>query len=173
MSESNSEEKIDIKRDDLIFDLIKRRFDSEIERRNNLDGKASNLIGFISIVVGLLLSTGTIEIATLKLELSLLVFYFVGIGLLLISIGLALCSFRVRSWIVVPNVQTLINKYTNVDFGEVLKRIAGEMAKAVIYSEKQNDDKAKLIEWSWYLLISGLTVMFIFIISYITMAVAK
>jgi hypothetical protein len=55
MSESNSHEDTEIKRDDLIFDLIKRRFDAERDTSNNLDSKASSLIGFVSIVVGLVL----------------------------------------------------------------------------------------------------------------------
>jgi hypothetical protein len=45
-------------------------------------------------------------------------------------------------------------------YSEVLQRNAGEMAKAVSTAEKQNNSKAKLIEWSWYLLIAGLTILF-------------
>ena len=60
MAESNSQEDIDIKRDDLIFDLIKRRFDSETDRLNNLDSKASSLVGFVSIVVSLVLGGGSL-----------------------------------------------------------------------------------------------------------------
>jgi hypothetical protein len=32
-------------RDDLIFNLIKRRYDGEVEKINNLDNKAGSLIG--------------------------------------------------------------------------------------------------------------------------------
>jgi hypothetical protein len=34
------------------------------------------------------------------------------------------------------------------------------MAKAVMKSELQNNNKAKFIEWSWYLLIAGLSIVF-------------
>jgi hypothetical protein len=72
----------------------------------------------------------------------------------------------VRKWTVVPKVQTLIAKYTTLEYEEVLKRNAGEMAKAVLILEKNNDAKAKFLILSWYSLISGLSVLFIFIIVY-------
>lgn len=156
----------DADRDNLIFELIKRRYDSEIARTNNLDGKANNLIGFTTIVVGLLLGAGSFNISTLASANNLLVFYFVGIGALLLTVGLSLTAHKVRSWIVVPNVQTLIGKYATKEYSEVLQRNAGEMAKAVVYSEINNNNKARLIGWSWYSLISGLSVMFIFMLVY-------
>jgi hypothetical protein len=39
-------------KDDLIFELIKRRYDSISQNVNALDTKAASLIGFVSIVVG-------------------------------------------------------------------------------------------------------------------------
>jgi hypothetical protein len=157
-------------RDELIFELIKRRVDSEVNRTNNLDSKAGSMVGFVSILTGLLLGSGSIllggEINKVHLDLKDFdsVLYFLAIGLLLISIGLSLFALRVRRWIIVPDVTTLIERYTELSYDEVLKRNAGEMAKSVADSEKQNNTKAKLIEWSWLLLISGLVIMFISII---------
>jgi hypothetical protein len=37
------------------FDLFKRRFDAEIDGAKNLDSKAGNMVGFVSIVVSLTL----------------------------------------------------------------------------------------------------------------------
>jgi len=54
----------------------------------------------------------------------------------------------------------LISDYVTLPYTEVLQRNAGEMAKAVIKTEEQNNNKAKLIEWSWYLLIAGLSIVF-------------
>jgi len=45
-----------------------------------------------------------------------------------------------------------------------LKRNAGEMAKSVRDSEKQNNTKARYLEYSWVLLILGLIITFISII---------
>lgn len=43
---NNSDKNDDIKRDEFIFELIRKRMDNEIERSNNLDNKANNIIGF-------------------------------------------------------------------------------------------------------------------------------
>jgi hypothetical protein len=160
-------ENTDRERDNLIFELIKRRFDGEGERTNSLDGKAGNLVGFISVVVGLflgggsLLSGGNISNSSALFSNHLLAsLYFIGVGSLLLSIGSALCALRVRKWITVPNVNTLISDYVTLPCSEVLRRNAGEMAKAVSKTEEQNNSKAKFIEWSWYLLIAGLSIMF-------------
>ena len=55
MSDIKNHSDLDQKRDELIFDLIKRRFDNEWQRVDALDTKAGTLIGFISIVVSLTL----------------------------------------------------------------------------------------------------------------------
>jgi hypothetical protein len=153
-----------IKRDEFIFELIRKRMDDEFERINNLDNKANNIIGFTSLIVGILVGIGTLEI--FKIELYYSFIYLIGIGILLTSILYSLWAFKMRKWTVVPKVQTLIAKYTTLEYEEVLKRNAGEMAKAVLILEKNNDEKAKFLILSWYSLISGLSVLFIFIIVY-------
>lgn len=90
--------------------------------------------------------------------------YLIGIGVLLTSILFSLWAFKVRKWIMVPQVQTLIAKYTKIKYEEVLQRNGGEMAKAVRISEKNNHEKAKFLILSWYALISGLSILFTFII---------
>ena len=157
-------------RDELIFDLIKRRTETELSRTNNLDSKAATLVGFVSILTGLLLGGGSVllggEVNNLRLDLTDIKsdLYFFGVALLLISIGLSLFALRVRKWIAVPNVATLIERYTELSYEEVLKRNAGEMAKSVTDSEKQNNAKARFLEYSWALLISGLIITFTSII---------
>ncbi len=53
---------IDPQRDVLIFELIKRRLDNEWRRINDLDSKANNLVGFVSVVISLLLGAGNFRI---------------------------------------------------------------------------------------------------------------
>ena len=86
-------EEDNLKRDTLLFDVIKRRYDAEWDKIAGLDSKANNFIGFISVVTGL---------------------YFFGTGLLLVSIGFALSAIKIRRWHAVPNVETLLNKYTSM-----------------------------------------------------------
>lgn len=141
MCPQNNNEDSDRKRDDLIFELIKRRFDNEGERTNSLDGKAGNFVGFVSVVVGLLLGGGSLllggNIFGFSAILSnhiLALLYFLGIGSLLASIVSSLFALRIRKWIMVPHVKTLISDYVMLPYSEVLQRNAGEMAKAVLKS---------------------------------------
>ena len=177
MPNSETKENDNIKRNDLIFDLIKRRFDSEIERTNNLDGKASSLVGFISIVVGLVLGNGSLLSGADTFDLNILlsnyiiaIFYFVGVAFLLLSVGSALVALKIRRWSTVPNVETLINEYTDKAYEEVLKRNAGEMAKAVIESQNQNENKAKFVKLSWNFLLVGLIIVFLAVIINISLS---
>jgi hypothetical protein len=153
-------------RDELIFDLIKRRVETELSRTNNLDSKAGSIVGFVSILAGLLLGGGSLvsggDINNSNLDFTDIksVLYFFGVALLLVSIGLSLFALRVRKWIAVPNVTTLIERYTELSYEEVLKRNAGEMAKSVTDSEKQNNVKGRYLEYSWMLLIVGLIITF-------------
>jgi hypothetical protein len=87
-SEKGSDE--ERQRDDLIFDLIKRRYDGEIEKSNNLDNKAGSLIGLTGVIIGFLLGASTLTTSTLLLNSILSIVYFVDIGILLTSIGFAL-----------------------------------------------------------------------------------
>ncbi len=46
------------KRDQLIYELITDRFRLEWQRTNDLDGKASGIIGFVGIIVSLAAGLG-------------------------------------------------------------------------------------------------------------------
>ena len=136
---------------------------------NNLDEKAGKLIGFTSIVVSILLGEGAFKsLPTLRNDIlsPIPIIYFAGIAPLLLSIGFALKGYRLRNWPVVPEVDPLLKKYYNKKSIDIIRTISVEMAKAVNYSKQQNEDKARVIEISWYLLIAGLVVVFIFVIVY-------
>jgi hypothetical protein len=168
-SENNSkmqqEEESDTMRDNLIFDLIKRRYDNEWQRINNLDGKANSLVGYISLVTGFLLGSATFAMApALICRPVLSSVYFTGIGILIVSIVLALLATRVRIWPNVPNVKVLLESYTTQPYDVVLKTNAATMAEAICDIEVQNNEKALYINRCWYFLIGGLTLVLIFII---------
>jgi len=63
---------------------------------------------------------------------------------------------RVRKWFDVPDVDYLIKHYIADPYLEALQTNPDEMANAVTIVQKQNDRKAKFIQWSWYLLFAGL-----------------
>jgi hypothetical protein len=154
----------ELQRDQLVFELIKRRLDNERQRINDLDGKASNLVGFVSVVVSVLLGSALFELRFLSFGSAVSILYFLGIGVLLISIGFALGGFRIRRWQDVPEVEYFLDEYTNRRYEEVLTTSSVEMARAVKHTEEQNNHKAQLISWSWYFLIIGLSLVVLFII---------
>jgi hypothetical protein len=151
------------KRDELIFELIKDRYDKELDKIANFDNKASSLVGFVSIVVGILLGGGTFKLSVIASYYYLAVPYFIGIGVLLVSIFFSLRAYRIRQWRIVPNVAVLLEKYTDRPYQNVLRTNGATMAEAIKGFEKQNKDKADNINNSWKLLIAGLSIVFIFL----------
>lgn len=169
MDKSSHYPKEEKERDDLIFDLIRARYETEQEAITNLDNKAGNLIGLTGVVVGFLLGTSAIQISSLLMNPALSIVYFIGVGVLLLSIFWALYSVKIRKWSVVPDVRTLIQKYTTLPYSVVLRRNAGELVKAVEKAEQQNKEKARLINLSWTFLIAGLSIVFIFYVLVVTL----
>jgi hypothetical protein len=128
LSKTEGDENVDKKRDDLIFELIKRRIDSEGQRINSLDTKAGNLVGYVSVLVGLLLGGGSLlsggaifKTSSVLLSSNHIVpfIYFVGVAFLLVSIDCSLTALKVRRWIAVPNVHVLISDYISLPYSDV------------------------------------------------------
>jgi hypothetical protein len=150
-------------RDELIFDLVKRRYDGELERWDGLDTKAGSLIGFFSIVTSLTLAAGSFNLQGVLDDQYILAGFFIGVGLLIISIAFSLICFRIRETIFIPDTNSLVSKYAmgSVSYRETLRVTCGEMSDAVIRLENVNNDKAKWIRYSWSLFVISLGYMFI------------
>jgi hypothetical protein len=155
---------IEEERDRLIFDLVKGRLDSEVQRTEGLDSKATNVLVSISIVISLLLAAAIFQLSIIRCASVIASIYFVGIAILIAALGLSLLSFKVRRWLIVPDVNALIENYSSAPTEEILKRTTGTMKNAVIDMEMKNDQKAKLIDLSWYYVIAGLIFISVFIL---------
>jgi hypothetical protein len=162
----NKEDK-NFKKNEFLFDLIKRKYDSELARTSDIDGKAHNSVGYVSVIVGLLLGSGSLLTGGAILKTTLFteqpiqtVVYFGGIALLLLSIGFALHALKLRKWPSVPNVETLINTFKDMEHIAILQVIGGSMKNAVTEIEQKNDSKASHIQTSSRLLIFGLILVF-------------
>lgn len=154
------------KRDELIFDLVKRRYDAEIERWDGLDSKAGSLIGFFSIVTSLTLAAGSFNLQGVLADFHILIAFFFGIAMLIISIAFSLMCFRIRVATFVPNTDKLISKYSrhNVTYRETLGTVCGQMSKAVVKLETINNNKGNWIRYSWTLFVIALGYLFILLI---------
>lgn len=152
-------------RDQLIFDLITRRFEIEINRRIGLDQKASSLIGFEGIIVGIF-SAGTGLLFPQNSDsgppFTFILFALIGLGILGVSLLLSLYAFRLREWQSPPDTEYLLREYTKKTWIETLRANAVELSKALVHNTAINDNKAKYVKASWSLLVIGITDFLIF-----------
>jgi hypothetical protein len=155
---SNSYPDDERRRDEVVFDLIKRRYDSELARTDKLEGKGHNLIGYVSVVVGLLVGVGTFQILGKLTRPEYYIPYFLGIFLLLCSLIVALTAVKITQWNAVRDVKRLKEEYLKPKYlyETVISKMTGAMADAVKKMEEKNKTKAVRIEWSWYILVAGL-----------------
>jgi hypothetical protein len=68
--------------------------------------------------------------------------------------------------ILVPDVKRLLEYYVTKTYQELLRSNAATMADAVKLSEQNNRHKARYAQYGWYLLLSGLIMVFIFMVLY-------
>ena len=155
----------------MILEFIKRRYEAEIEKITNLDGKANNLIGFVAVVVGLIVGGGAFKISIISAHIELWSPFFGGITLLLLSIFFGLFSSRIRNWAEAPDFNTLFTVLTNPDqydpaeynYQNLLKANAQAMIYATTYNVSRNKQKISHLDKSWRFLIFGLVLVGIFL----------
>ena len=166
MSSDNDNDNDNAKKEELLFDLVKRRYDSELERIRDLDDKAGNLIGYVTVVTGLLIGLGTLDILDKLARAEYFVPYFAGIILLLLSLVLSLVALKVSKWTVSPDIDTIhsILRDSAYKYRTVIRQGIMRMGEVVLEIEKKNNEKARIIAWSWYCLIAGLVGIFLYVI---------
>jgi hypothetical protein len=167
---SASEQDEDTRKDELIFELGKRRYDHELQRTKDLDDKAAGLIGYVTIVTGLLVGLGTFGILEKLSKPEYYIPYFGGIGLLLFSIISSLMSIRLTKWDVVPKFEDLQSVINNQDYKyrTIMRRIFLAMSDAVNNNRKNNNEKVKWTKISWFCLIGGLVLVLVYVIIFTT-----
>jgi len=149
-------------RDELIFDLVKRRYDEERQRTKDLDSKADMLAGFTSIVLSLLIGAGALQLLNLIIDNQLIgIPYFVGVGILLASVISNLMAVRTKPWYVVPDTEDLLSFFITRSYKETLRTNASEMSQSIEDTHMQNEKKVVWIRIGWYLLVAGLSIFFV------------
>lgn len=161
----------EIKKGQIAFDLLKRRYDDEMGRIKDLDGKAGSQIGFISIVLSIVIGLGTLQLFDKLSKPQFYLPYFIGIGLLLLSFLFSLCAIMIAKWPVVPAVEAILREgfYSHpITSRNLVRRISEAMADAIKEIEIKNDGKAFKILIGWWLLIAGLISIVLFAIIFMT-----
>ncbi len=162
-----------ILRDRFIFDLIEKRAESEQERSITLDSKASNIVGFVGIIIGLLMSVISFFFGTLA-ENSLLLEYYTtyrilllfSILLLLGAIVTSIHAFFIRDYQIVPSTKVLIENYAKQerDITTILRIVSQEMSDVLYDNKIIIDNKAKSIKISLIMFVSGMGFVVLFMI---------
>jgi hypothetical protein len=109
----------ELEKEELLLSLTQRLYDAEVQRTKELDQKAGSLIGYVTIVTGLLIGLGTFSIPKLLASPLFFLLYILGIGLLLASIVSSLAAIRLRKWYSSPTIEDL-NRY--LDNSSILYR---------------------------------------------------
>lgn len=162
-----------LQRDHFIFKLIEKRTDSEQERSNKLDIKASSIIGYVGLIIGLLVTVISFILGDMSTNEVLVKYYssyrmmlLFGILFLLGSIIASIHAYFVREYQIVPSTKALIENYAkkDQDIITILRLVSQEMSD-VLYDNKQIiDAKAKSIKISLTLFTVGIGLIVLFVI---------
>lgn len=153
------------KKNRLLLDLMIRRYDGEMARASDLDSKAGNLIGYVTIATGLLVGVGTFSISEKLTVLQYVIPFFFGLVFLMISIIMSLFSIRIKTYYFSPSINKLedflIDK--KMDSISVIIQTFRILAEAVDYNFNNNEEKAELISISWIFLILGIGAFIVYV----------
>jgi hypothetical protein len=142
-----------IAKDELILDLISRRNNAEFERNNILDNKASGIIGFAGIIIGLLGTLISFLLEKLQPGSSLFIYYnsfrvILLFGILCLTASIILCcyAYSIKVYTIVPETENLIEGYARdktKTICTVIRVVAQEISLGIKKNADINDEKAK------------------------------
>lgn len=154
-------------KEEIIFELVKRRYDFELQRANNLDTKAGNLIGYITIVTGLLVGLGTFDLLNKLSRPEYFITYFSGIASLIFSMISSLIAVRVIKYNIEPKVYDLNRFLKNIDstdwkYVTIIRQSIRPFIDAIVYAKEISNKKAAYITASWIGLVVGLVLIILY-----------
>ena len=163
---------------ELILNSVTERFKLEVERKQDLDGKANNLAGFVGIILSLISGFGLTSLASIKLPLLELTWNFASkispvITFVLVYISLfcsilfVLKALQIKNYRYVPNAFNLIGAYENSNKNDVCQALYDEYAIAIDTNLKENDKEAFDIKKSIYCLLVALILFSITVILFV------
>jgi hypothetical protein len=157
------------RRAQFIYELIADRFRLEWQRANDLDGKASSIIGFVGIIVSLQAGLGSFLLQSISrtseyyAQLSLL--FLLGIIFLMCSILFSLKAYYVKTYKVVPDTEYLIEEYAKKGRSriDILKEVSATISDVVTKNKSIIKGKVKFIQGGFIFLVLGIGMVIIFV----------
>ncbi len=163
-----------IAKDELILNLISRRNDAEFERNNILDNKASGIIGFAGIIIGLLGTIISFLLDKLTQGSSLLIYYnsyrvILLFGILFLAAAIILCcyAYSIKVYTIVPKTDMLIENYARdkkKNKCTVIRVVGQEISLGILKNAAINDEKAKCVKYGLRLYAFGMALTVLFFI---------
>lgn len=157
------------KRTQFIYELIADRFHLEWQRTNDLEGKASSIIGFVGIMVSLQAGLGSFLLKgisrTSECYAMLCLLFLLGIIFLTCSILFSLKAYYVKAFESVPNTEYLIEEYAKKDINRmcILENMSATISDVVTKNKSINDEKVKFIRGGFIFLVLGIGMVIIFV----------
>ncbi|MCL2135119.1 MAG: hypothetical protein FWH37_06155 [Candidatus Bathyarchaeota archaeon] len=153
---TNVDEQDEKERDRLIYDIIVKRYEQELQRTSNLDSKAYNIIGISGILSALIVAV----LGYLYKSYYVLLFL-VPFSLLIISaMLLCLFAYRVKSYEAIDPCE-FIKSYSEKQFNTVLRTYTGTVAEITIRNHDRHEKKAKMINYAIFLIVLAIALFFV------------
>jgi len=148
----------------VIHDEVVRRFQYESERTKRLDDKASNVMGFVGIITGLVSGLGALalKVPTNLTEVIATILFFLTIAALICSFVFSLIGYRIKKFIIVPDAYFLIGAYEGKHKERILRDLNDNYAVAIEENMTLNNRKVAHINRAMYALFLGILLIPLF-----------
>lgn len=156
----------------LTYDTIVERYKAEWERTYQIESKATNIVGFVGIIFGLVSISGTYLINQTKegnvLVVSIVLYSFTLV-LLIATIIFGLKTLYVRTRNHVPNPRDLQKDYfENIKSSDkIIIGLQESFVNATEYNSITNDNNANFLRYAFLSFVLGIFMTLLFIFSII------
>ena len=140
---------------ELIYNEVKDRLNTQFQSLDGLNTKASVIIGFVGVIIGISLQLYSQSNS-----------YLFGscMTLFLISIFFSFSAYKIKSYRRDPEPRDLTEKYLREDDKEVKKQLIDNFIESFEENKNKIEEKGKYINYSLILLFVGLIVLILSVI---------
>lgn len=166
-------------RAEMVYNIIKARYELAWKNKCILDEKASRIIGFVGILITLYVGVSNFtlrnisktEAINLYINIKpydiLISIFLLGVISLLCSLFIALRAYSLKNWQVNPEPNEFLNNYAaneNRSEVEILGTLSRTTANDIKQNETTNDERARDITWAIRTLIFGVLLSVVFVV---------
>ena len=142
-------------RDRLIYDIVVKRYDQELQITRYLDTKAYNIIGISGII-----STLMVTVFSYLFQEHYSLFFVLPVCLLIFSVMFSFKAYRVKNYAMIDPC-VFIDLYHEKTLKITLSRYTRTIAEDTIRNHSVNEKKANSIMYASLLLVLAITLFFV------------